>query len=158
MPVLKQIYEGRKDYRRCVPADIGRHFDRMKEWITNGERNEFESLMLECIEAGTAWCNKNTFLYYLKENKRYAQGVAIFGMAHPMDMLSLFIGVFSFEDTDTAIMRFRLHPGKFIQEYKALLTVVSIKRTHRDPNHQLMIRVSEFRDKIFKMLKTGRDK
>ncbi len=156
MPVLRQLYETRKKYRRCTPADIGHHFGRMKEWITDGERNEFESLMLECIEAGTAWCNDKTHLYYLKKNKRYAQGVALFGMNHPMEMLALFISVFTFQDIETAIIQFRLHPGKFIQEYKALLTVTSIKRTHRDPNHQLMIRIDEFRNKLTRMLRIVR--
>jgi hypothetical protein len=158
MPVLKQIFEARKEYRRCVPEDVGHHFARIQKWIPEEENVEFKERMVNCIADDNAWCNEKTFLYYEKENYRISHGVAMFGMDYPMDMLSLFISVFSLEDHDTHIMRFRLHPGKFMEEYKTLLTVTSIKRTHKNPDHPLLIRVDDFRKKVCKMLDAGKDK
>jgi hypothetical protein len=155
MSVIKQILETKKEYRRCLPADVGSHFMKIKHWIPKKEHKKFRSRMLESIKEGNAWMNEKVFLYYTREDARISHGVAIYGMDHPLDMLSLFISVFHFEDNDTAIMRFALHPGKFIQEYKSLLTSESIKRTHINPNHPLQIRVDAFRSKKYKMLAAG---
>ena len=108
--------------------------------------------MLDCIEDRNAWHTDNTFLYYKMQDKRIAHGIAIFGMNYPMEMLALFIGVFSLEDHVTHIIRFKLHPGKFLEEYKSLLTDTSIMRTHANPSHPLLIRVDDFRKKICKLL------
>jgi len=152
MPVLKQFFDKRRHYKPCIPADIKRHFDKIKHWIPDEEKEEFQKRMLACIKEGDAWCTDNTFLYYTRENLRISIGVAIFGMKYPMEILSLFIGIFSFEDHDTHIIRFKLHPGKFMEEYKTLLTMTSIRRTHINPNHPLLIRVDDFKKKIVKML------
>lgn len=152
MPVLKQIFADKRNYRLCVPADIGRHFETIKHWVPEGEKEEFQKRMLTCIEEKDAWCTENTFLYYTREDKRISHAVALFGMDYPMEMLALFIGVFSFEDHLTHIMRFTLHPDKFLEEYKSLLTVTSIRRTHANPKHPLLIRVDDFRKKIAKLL------
>ncbi len=156
MPVLKQIFEARKEYRRCVPEDVHAHFVKMKQWVPEAEHAEFQERMLNCIEAGYAWCNKNCHIYYEMKNRRIAHGVALYGMDHPMDMLSLFISVFSLEDHDTHILRFRLHPGKSMQEYKSMLTMASMMRNHKNPDHPLMIRVDDFRKKICRMLDAGK--
>jgi len=132
-----------------------KHFAKIKHWIPKKEHKEFKNRMLTCQQKGTAWMNENAFLYYSRDDSRISHGIAIYGMDHPLDMLSLFISVFHFEDNDTAIMRFALHPGKFIQEYKSLLTSESIKRTHINPNHPFQIRVDAFRSKTYKMLAAG---
>ena len=152
MPVLKQIFDAKRDHRRCEPSDVHGHFDQIKHWIPKEEHKQFQERMLSCIEEGDAWHTDHTFLYYRREDRRISHGVAMNGMKYPMEMLSLFIGVFSIEDHDTHIMRFALHPGKFMEEYKTLLTVTSIKRTHRNPNHPLLIRVDDFRKKIIQLL------
>lgn len=152
MPVLKQIFEDKRNYRRCLPTDIGPHFDQIKHWIPEKEHEQFLERMLTSTEQLHSWCSENTFLYYTKENERQASGVAIFGMDYPMEMLSLFTGVFYFEDRETAMLRFALHPGKMIQEYKSLLTATSMRRTHVDPTHPLMIRVDAFRQKMIRII------
>ena len=152
MPVLKHLFDAKRDYRRCLNSEIWRHFVKIKHWVPENEKEEFQKRMLECIEEGTAWCTDNTFLYYHKENPRISHGVAIFGMDHPMEMLALFFGVFTYEDKNTFTMRFKLHPGKFLEEYKSLLTTTSIMRTHANPKHPLMIRIDAFRDKVYKLV------
>ena len=133
-------------------ADIGAHYQSIKHWIPEGEKEAFQERMADCIEDGNAWCLNDTFLYYEKHNLRMAYGVALYGHQNTLDLLSLFIGVFSFEDNDTHMMRFKLHPGKFMDEYKSMLTVISMKRCHRDANHPLMVRVDDFRKKIVGLL------
>jgi len=142
----------KEDYRRCMPADIGPHFDQIKHWVAEEEHDEFMERMLTCIEQRHAWQTKNTFLYYTKENERQAIGVAIFGMDNAMEMLSLFTGVFYFQDYKTCMLRFALHPGKFMQEYKSLLTITSMERAHKNPKHPLMIRVDHFRKKMIGLI------
>ena len=152
MPVLKQIFKDKRKYRYCLTADIEPHFDRIKHWVGEDQEIKFKALMAISINDGHAWKTANTFLYYTKQNARQAQGIAIFGMDYPVEMLSLFTGVFYFEDRDTCMLQFRLHPGKMIQEYKSLLTVTSMRRAHADPLHPLMIRVDALRQKMIKII------
>lgn len=152
MPVLKEIFDKKMDYRRCLPADIGPHFDQIKHWIEPEIYENFLGRMLTSVEGHSAWQSENTFLYYTKENERQALGVAIFGMGYPLEMLALFTGIFYFEDRKTAMLRFALHSDKMISEYKALLTITSMMRAHTDRTHPLMIRVDAFRDKMVKLL------
>jgi hypothetical protein len=155
MPVLRQIFDAKGKYRRCEHDDIGPHFLKISQFIPELEHLSFQERMMEAVEEGDAWCLGGAFLYYTRENKRISHGVAMFGMGVQMDFLALLIGVFSFEDHDTHIMRFGLHEGKEIQEYKTLLTVTSIKRTHKNPNLPLLIRVDDFRVKMIKLLKAA---
>lgn len=133
-------------------ADIGRHYESIKHWIPDGEKEAFQERMADCIEDETAWCLGEAFLYYSKIDKRISHGIALFGRQDNTDLLALFAGVFSLEDNDTHHMRFKLHPGKFMDEYKSLLTVISMKRCHRDPDHPLMVPVQKLREKFVKIL------
>ena len=130
-------------------ADVGIHFDKIKQWIPEPEWLEFHSRMADCIEDETAWCTDNTFLYYKRNNKRMAYGVALFGKDFTAELISLFVGVFTFEDPETCIIQFQLHPGKFMEEYRSMLTTVSMKRHHANPEHPLTIRVDGFREKVY---------
>lgn len=152
MPVLRDIVRNHDKYRPCVPSDIGRHFEQIKHWIPHGEVPAFQERMLASIEEGNAYCTENTFLYYVKENERIAHGIALYAQNHPQEFMSMLIGIFTFEDVQTYILRFKLHPGKELEEYRTLLTDTSIHRTHRDPNHPLLIRINELRDKWIKLL------
>ena len=152
MPVLTHILNNARKYRRCILADTGAHYQKIKHWIPEGEKKSFQERMADAIEDETAWCTENTFLYYKKEDARMSTGVALFGMDHVPELLSMFMGVFTAEDETTCLLRFQLHPGKDIAEYKNMLTVMSMKRAHSDPKHPLMIRVDDFRKKIVKML------
>lgn len=152
MPVLKQIFDDKRKYRPCFTEDIKPHFEQIKHWIPEDQHIQFQVRMALSVNENHAWCSKNTFLYYTREDKRMSHGVAIFGMDHPVEMLSLFTGVFYFEDRETAMLRFTLHPGKMIKEYKSLLTVTSMMRAHADPTHPLMIRVDAFREKMIRII------
>lgn len=133
-------------------SDIGNHFQSIKHWIPEGEKESFQERMADCVEDETAWCLGGAFLYYKKIDRRISHGVALFGRKDNTDLLALFAGVFSLEDNDTHKMRFKLHPGKLMDEYKTLLTVTSMKRNHRDPDHPLMVPVHELREKFVKIL------
>jgi len=135
-------------------SDIGNHYQSIKHWIPEGEKESFQERMADCVEDEHAWCLGDAFLYYQKSDKRMAHGVALFGREKNTDLLALFASVFSLEDNDTHNMRFQLHPGKLMSEYKSLLTVISMKRHHRDPNHPLMIPVQHLREKFTKILKS----
>lgn len=133
-------------------ADIGAHYQSIKHWIPEGEKNSFQERMADCIEDENAWCLDGTFLYYKPVSKRLAHGVALYGTDHVTDLLSLFIGVFSLEDNDTCLLQFKLHPGKYMSEYKAFITLLSMKRNHRNSKHPLMVDVQGFREKIVHLL------
>ena len=152
MPVLKQIFDAKRDHRRCLPADVDDHFKKIEHWMPYEEVDVFKKRMLHCIEEGTAWHTDNTFLYYQMQDRRIAHGIAIFGMDYPIEMLALFIGAFSIEDNDTHIIRFKLHPGKFVSEYKTLLTTISTKRS-RQIGSPLVIRIDLFKEKIKEIYK-----
>ncbi len=152
MPVLREIFNQKEDYRRCELADVSFHFYKIAHWIPEEEKVAFMARMVDSIQEKHAWQSKNTFLYYTKENERQATGIAIFGMDHPVEMLSLFTGVFYFEDRTTAMLRFALHPDKMIKEYKSMLTVTSMQRAHADRDHPLMIRVDAFRQKMIRII------
>ena len=153
MPVLKHILNNSRNYRRCVLSDIGNHYQSIKHWIPEGEKKAFQERMADAVEEENAWCLGDTFLYYTKDGKRIATGVALFGQNHNTDMLALFTGVFSLEDTDTCRMRFQLHPGKLMSEYKSLLTPTSMKRHNRNPEHPLMSDIQALRLKLVTAIK-----
>lgn len=155
MPVLRNILRNRNSFRDCTEEDVIPHFEKIKHWIPEGEWPAFQSRMVEAIKERKAFCTPNTFLYYTKEDARMAHGIALFGAEHQIELLSLFVGVFTHADTDTCLLRFKLHPGKFLEEYRTLLTTTSIHRTHRDPNHPLLVRVNDLRTKWFKLMEDG---
>lgn len=148
MPETPKIFGTKYKYEQCMLCDVGPHFDKIREWIPDEEYIEFNERMMNCVEEGTAWRTKNTFIYYEMQNKRISYGVALFGKEHAAELMALFIGVFGHEDKTTSVMRFKLHPGKMMEEYKAMLTEISIKRTHANPNHALMVRIDELRKKF----------
>ena len=152
MPVFKQLFDRKREYRLCTVADIDPHFDKIKQWVPETEHVTFKIRMAISVNEDNAWCTENTFLYYTKQDLRIAHGIALFGNEYPTEILALFIGVFSLEDNDTHILRFKLHPGKFMQEYKSLLTMTSIRRTHADPDHPLYVHVDKFRQKVVGVL------
>jgi hypothetical protein len=149
MPVLDYILKNSKSYRECLIVDVVPHFNKIKQWIPEEEAEAFQNRMRDCVEEENAWALNDSFLYYTKVDRRMAHGVALFGGGEPMDILALFIGVFSLEDTDTFMLRFKLHPGKLMDEYKSLLTAVSMKRAHQNQNHPLMVRIDGLRKKIW---------
>lgn len=148
MPETTNILGGKTRYEDCRLCDVGHHFDKISHWVPKEEHVDFNERMMMCVEAGNAWRTKNTFLYYEKVNLRIAHGIALYGRENPMELLALFIGVFWQQDKDTGLLRFKLHPGKFMEEYRALLTEISMKRTHTDPDHPLTVRIDSLRKKF----------
>ena len=148
MPETTNILGTKTYYEACSLSDVGPHFDKISRWVPEEEYIEFNERMMDCVEAGNAWKTEHTFLYYEHINRKIAHGVALYGSESPMELLALFIGVFWQQDQGTGIMRFKLHPGKFMEEYRALLTDISIKRTHADPDHPLMVRIDHLRKKF----------
>ena len=110
--------------------------------------------MADCIEDENAWCTENTFLYYKSENRQIALGVALYGVGYAQELIALFMGVFSQQDKTTHALRFKLHPGKVMEEYMTMLTKVSMKRARQNPNHPVTVRIDELRNKLFSVFKS----
>jgi len=140
----------------CSKYDIRVHYRSISEFIPTEEEAEFQSRMLECVEEGTAFAiyDDSCFLYYKKEEvqPKFAQGVALYGMGNPLKMMALFSGIFLNIDKATFVINFKTHPGKFVSEYKSILTTASIKR-HNINNSSLMIRVDAVKKKILALYK-----
>ncbi|MEE8599290.1 MAG: hypothetical protein V3S69_07290 [Dehalococcoidales bacterium] len=134
-------------------GDIDNHFYHIHHWVPEEEHPEFYDRMAACIIDGHAWCTENTFLYYQSEDKHIAYGVALFGQGYAQELLALFAGVFSQQDMITHALKFKLHPGKMMEEYMTLLTPISMKRARRNPNHPVSVRIDALRDKMFKIFK-----
>ena len=140
----------------CSKYDIPVHYKLISEFIPDEEESEFQSRMLECVEEGTAFSihDDSCFLYYKKEDvqPKFAQGVALYGMGNPLKIMALFSGVFLNIDKKTFVINFKTHPGKFVSEYKSILTTASIKR-HNIDNSTLMVRVDDIKNKILALYK-----
>lgn len=152
MPDTPKIFGTSYRYEQCRICDVGPDFDKIYQWIPEKEHVQFNERMMDCVDSGTAWRTKNTFLYYDIQNKKVSYGVALFGKDHPLELMGLFVGVFGMQDRDTSIMKFKLHPGKMMEEYKSLLTTISMKRNHQNRNHPLMVRIDELRVKFINFL------
>lgn len=132
----------------CLHGDVKNHFEKIRKYIPAEEEKEFLERMCECIDMGTAFnISDNCFLYYKNTTKYLAQGIALYGQTSPLQILTLFAGVFYKIDTDTFKMDFLLHPGKFAEEYKSLLTITSIKRNCQKGS-PLVIRIDKLKAKI----------
>jgi len=136
----------------CTEQDIEVHFNLIKDVIPSEEVIQFQQRMSECILAGSAYTlsNSNCFLYYLNYKPCCAKGIALYGKESPMDIITLFIGVFTLIDTKTFKLGFGLHAGKLVKEYKSLITLTSLKR-QRIPGHPLVIRIDELKKKLTKL-------
>jgi len=133
----------------CTVEHIDTHFEMIKDVITDESHKSFKGRMAECIEAGSAYAlsDGSCFLYYLNSKPFKATGVALYGKNAPHKMLTLFAGIFTKLDDHTFKLEFMLHPGKFMQEYKSILTMTSMKR-QVIPGYPLVVRIDELRDKI----------
>ncbi|MCP4487735.1 MAG: hypothetical protein GY820_10525 [Gammaproteobacteria bacterium] len=126
------------------------HFEKIKHWIPEAEWPEFTERMADAVLNGQAFVMTHScvFLYYSVKSRDQLYGVALYGKENPVDLLALFIGVFGYVDKTAFRMEFKLHPGKEILEYKALLTPVSCKRAASDPNHPLSVRIDQLKKKV----------
>lgn len=133
----------------CTERDINVHFAKIEEFIPADEVVDFKLRMAECIDIGTAYMllDGSCFLYYINYKPCCAIGVALYGKESPIKMLALFSGIFHVVDTDTFKLEFHLHYGKLVQEYKSLITEISLKR-QGIPGHPLVIRIDELHKKI----------
>jgi hypothetical protein len=153
MPEISNILGKPYQYRRCFTVDIDGHFDKIKHWVPEDEHAEFLDRMTFCVTTGNAWCTENTFLYYTKESPGVAHGVALFGQEHAQELIALFMGIFSRHDPKPHALRFKLHPGKTMEEYKAILTSVSMKRAAQNPERTVLVRIDELKNKLFSAFK-----
>ena len=130
----------------CDNEDIDVHFAKIQDVIPSEEVIQFKKRMSECILAESAYTlsDGSCFLYYLNYKPCCANGVALYGKNSSHKMLALFAGIFNEIDRETFKLDFHLHAGKYVQEYKSLLTIESIKR-QRIPGQPLVIRT----DKLF---------
>ena len=130
----------------CSAEDVDVHFAKIQDVIPGEEVIQFKQRMSECITAGSAYTlsDGSCFLYYLNDKPCCAKGVALYGKNSPMKMLALFAGIFKELDTHTFKLDFHLHAGKFVQEYKSILTETSIKR-QLIKGYPLVVRI----DKLF---------
>jgi len=144
------------EFRVCTLDDIKPHFDMVEKFVPLYEHDSFIERMRAAIELKTAFvlADNSCFLYYINKHPCCAEGVAMFGKKVPMKMLALMSGIFRDIDKDTFKIDFNLHPEKFLQEYKSMLTSTSIKR-HIDKRYPLVVRVDDFRNKINKLVKKG---
>ena len=133
----------------CTESDIDVHFEMIKDVIPSEEVIQFKQRMSECITAGSAYTlpDGSCFLYYINHKPCCANGVALYGKNSPNKLLALFAGIFMKCDTKTFNLAFTLHRGKFVQEYKSIITMTSLKR-NRIPGYPLIIRIDKIKDKI----------
>jgi len=140
----------------CTLEDIPAHFELIKHWVPEEEHQEFKDRMAICVQEGRAYtmCSSQTFLYYKHRSKNQVDGVALYGKESPIDLLALFAGVFKYIDRDVFMMYFKLHPGKFVEEYKSLVTPISVRRQGQDPERPLAIRIDNIKKKVNQIFET----
>lgn len=132
----------------CLASDVPTHFGKIEQYIPADERVEFVIRMQECVDLGTAFhISDDCFLYYKNIDSYTAVGVALCGKSVPLEMLTLFAGVFTLIDQETFVMKFALHPGKFANEYQSLISLTSIRRNSQD-NSPLVVRIDRLRKKL----------
>jgi hypothetical protein len=133
----------------CQFDDVPMHFKKLKDMIPEEDPDEFCKRMDECIDAGTAFAlsDDSCFLYYKNTTPEFATGVALHGKGEPTKLLALFAAVFGELDTATFKMDFTMHPGKFVKEYRTLISPVSVMRMHSN-NYPLVVRVDKLKEKI----------
>lgn len=135
----------------CLFGDVKTHYDKIRHYIPAEEEEEFCKRMCECIDLGTAFSiSDDCFLYYRNSTKYLSEGIALYGQPDPLQILTLFTGIFNNIDTDTFTMKFHLHPEKFAEEYKSLLSITSIKKNHQT-GYPLVVRIDHLKIKIKKL-------
>jgi hypothetical protein len=136
----------------CNMDDIDPHFEIIKQYIEEDDYDAFKFKMEECVKAGTAFhINHEVFLYYKNSQRWLAQGAALYSK-DPIKMMALFVGVFTEIDTATFTMEFHLHKQKFIEEYKSIITLTSLKRQTIE-GYPLIVRIDHLKAKYAQLYK-----
>jgi|TARA_B110000908_G_C10206955_1_gene428212 hypothetical protein len=142
--------------KSCTADDIPLHYSKVVDFIPEDERVSYYSRMVECVELSTAFAlsDDSCFLYYKKEDvqPKFAHGVSFYGVGNPLKTMALLLCIFTKIDTKTFVMKFQPHTGKFVSEYKSILTVASIKR-HNMNNSYLVSRIDVVKKKILSLYK-----
>ncbi len=152
MIITKDLFGKEHTILPCRAEDVDVHFSKISDVIPSEEVIQFKQRMSECINAGSAYTlsDGSCFLYYLNYELCCANGVALYGKNCPNKMLALFAGIFTKADTDTFLLSFAMHPGKFANEYKSIATLSSLKR-QRIEGYPLIIRIDELKKKLLKL-------
>ena len=141
-------------FRRCTMEDVEPHFQKVAEWIPIGEMDDFKNRMRLCIVANTAFCydDGSCYIYYKKHKPCCAEGHALYGKGQPLKLLALFAGVFHNVDKRVIKVDFSLYPDKIVQEYKSLITKLSLMRQTLPSGYPLVVRVDAIKSKILNLM------
>ena len=142
--------------KHCTADDAPIHYAKVENFIPEDEREEYYVRMLECVELGTAYAlsDDSCFLYYKNEDvqPKFAEGVSLYGVGSSLKTMAMFLGIFTKLDKKTFVIKFKTHPGKFVSEYKSIVTLSSIKN-HNMTNSPLVVRVDMMLTKILALAK-----
>jgi len=151
MIITKDFFGNDHTILPCSAEDVDVHFSKISDVIPSEEVIQFKKRMSECLLAESAYTlsDGSCFLYYQNSKPCCANGVALFGSS-PVKMLALFAGIFREIDHHTFKIDFHLHAGKFVSEYKSILTTTSMRRQSA-PGHPVTVRIDELFKKMDKL-------
>lgn len=146
----QDLYGNKYNIKSCTVLDIPKHYELVSSFIPENDKETYIECMNKSVEAGTAFAleDDSCFLYYLNYKKCLAHGCAIYGKGNPSKMIALLMGIFWKIDTNTFKLDFALHSTSFIEEYKSIITLVSLKRRNQDPKRPLVVRIDELKNKL----------
>jgi len=124
-----EVFGGSFVIERCTPEDIDAHYETVRHWVTDVTEKWYKGRMVAAVAAGTAFklSDSSSFLYYIHTNPQIGEGVAYYGKGNPLGTLAMIIAIFGYIDKRTFALRFMLHKGKSIDEYRSIITKSSLK-------------------------------
>jgi hypothetical protein len=125
-----EVFGGTFNIELCTLDDIDPHYEKVKHWITDMKPSAYKARMREAVEIGKAFklADSSSFLYYILTNPQIGEGVAYYGKGNPLGTIAMIIAIFGYLDKRTFAIRFALHDGKSIDEYRSIITKSSLSR------------------------------
>lgn len=140
----------------CTADDVKPHYEKIRHWVSDVTEVDFKRRMLSSINEGHAFkiSDNSCFLYYIEDTPRIAEGVAFYGKNSPLSTVALVTTVFPDMDPETFIIKFALHKGKSINEYRGILTKKSVVKAMRGIS-PLIVRVDHLTEKFKGLITSG---
>lgn len=145
-----------REITECTAQDVDVHLAIVEPYIRSEDLSKTKENMLAAIATGSAYTlsDNSSFLYYRNYTSFSASVDAFYGKNAPIQMMALFVGIFTELDKHTFKLDIHLHEGDSPTDYVSMTSEVAIKRSFQ-PDHPLVIRVDHLMKKIKKLYEKG---
>jgi hypothetical protein len=137
--------------RKCTAEDVFVHFSIVQYLIPNSDQKSYLTVMKDCAKSGIAFCIDNDcFIYAQYSGKQSVNAFSFYGKGKALKTLAMIFYILFNFDKKLMMLKFNLHKGLNVNDFKSLLTDIAIKRQFI-PNRPILVRCDTLRNKLLSL-------